>query len=38
VLTTLENSVNFVILEYSENIKFSQGIFVSAIVGIEFCA
>jgi len=32
VLTTLEN------LENSVNFKFIQGIFVSVIVGIEFCA
>jgi len=41
VLTTLENlenSGNFLILENSGNFKFTQGIFVSMIVGIEFCA
>jgi len=32
VLTTLKNPEN------SGNFKFTQGIFVSVIVGIEFCA
>jgi len=41
VLTTLENlenSGNFLILENSGNFKFTEGIFVSVIVDIEFCA
>jgi len=41
VLTTpenLENSGNFLILENSGNFKFTQGISVCVIVGIEFCS
>jgi len=37
-LENLENSENFLILENSGNFKFTRGIFVSEIVGIEFCA
>ena len=37
-LENLENSGNFLILENSGNFKFTQGIFVSVTVGIEFCA
>jgi len=37
-LEILENSGNFLILENSGNFTFTQGIFVSVIVGIEVCA
>jgi len=37
-LENLENSGNFLILKNSGNFKFTQGIFVSVIIGIGFCA